>query len=186
MSVGFSQGCKRAAIIYWSRTGNTEKVAQAIRDGLEYAGMEVSVMVAEEAGGINYFDYDLVCLGFPSHEWHPPKPMVDFLREKLDEHRKQGRIKPCAPVIPGKNALIFCTYSGPHTGMREAVPAGLYAGQFLEHIGFKVLDEWYILSEFHGREDASTKDRMGDIRGKPTVDDLDKVKSDARKLAERL
>ena len=32
---------KSAAIIYWSKTGNTEKAATTIRDGLEEAGWEV-------------------------------------------------------------------------------------------------------------------------------------------------
>jgi len=47
-------------------------------------------------------------------------------------------------------------------------PAGKYIGQFLEHLGFTVIDEWCILSEFHGWEEGSTKGRMGDIRGKPS------------------
>jgi len=44
----------------------------------------------------------------------------------------------------GKNALIFCTYSGPHTGIDEATPAGKYAGQFFEYVGFTALGEWYL------------------------------------------
>lgn len=177
---------KRAVIIFWSKTGNTEKVACSIREGLEDAGVEVSVSRAEEAGDVDYFDYDLVCVGFPSYEWHPPKPIADLLKSKLNEHRREGRIRPGAPRIPGKNALIFCTYSGPHTGIDEATPAGKYAGQFFEHIGFTVLGEWYVLGEFHGNEEASTEGRMGDIRGKPTEGDLGKIREDARKLSEKL
>jgi hypothetical protein len=45
-----------------------------------------------------------------------------------------------------------------------------------------VLDEWYILSEFHGSEEMSTKGRMGDIRGMPSEADLKKVKQDATNL----
>jgi hypothetical protein len=59
-------------------------------------------------------------------------------------------------------------------------------GQFFEHIGFTVLDEWYILSEFIGSEERSTKGRMGDIRGKPTEKDLQKIRMDAKKLASKL
>ena len=106
--------------------------------------------------------------------------------KKFDENRKQGRIKTGAPKVPGKNALIFCTYSGPHTGLREATPVGKYMGQFFEHIGFTVVDEWYVLSEYHGNEERSTKGRMGDIRGKPTEDDLQKIRMDAEKLASKL
>ena len=169
-------------IIYWSKTGNTEKVAKAIQEGLEDAGTNVSIMKVEDAAEVDFYDYDLVCIGFPSYQWSPPKPMDKFLRNKFSAYRNQGRIKWSAPRVPGKNALIFCTYSGPHTGLNEALPAGLYAGQFFEHLGFNVLDEWYVLGEFHGSEEASTQGRMGDIRGLPNQEDLKKVKRDTIQL----
>jgi hypothetical protein len=52
--------------------------------------------------------------------------------------------------FPGKNALVFVTYSGPHTGIDEAPPVGKDIRQYFEHRGFNVIDEWYILSEYHG------------------------------------
>ena len=177
---------KRAVILYWSSTGNTEKVAFAIKDGLEAAGVNVSLMKTTEAKDIDYFDYDLVCAGCPSIQWHPPKQVTEFLLKKFDDYRKQEKIKIGAPKVHGKNALIFCTYSGPHTGLREATPVGLYVGQFFEHIGFTVLDEWCVLSEFHGSLERSTKGRMGDIRGKPTDEELQKIRMDAKKLASKL
>ena len=177
---------KKAVVIYWSRTGNTKKVAQSIREGLDTAGVNASLFKTDEADEVDYFDYDLVCVGFPSYYWHPPKPMDDLLKKNFGVHRSEGKIRPGSPRIPGKYALVFCTYSGPHTGLNEATPAGDYAGQFFEHIGFDVLDKWYILSEFHGSLSASTEGRMGDIRGMPTEDDLRKIKEDATKLAEKL
>ena len=171
-----------AIIVYWSKTGNTEKVARALREGLMEGGYEVSLLRVEEAGDIDFFDYDLACFGFPVHQWNPAKPVDTYLREKSRDYRKQGRIRPRAPVVPGKNALIFCTYAGPHTGEREAEPAGLFAGQFFEHLGFTVLDVWYVVGEFHGREDLSTLGRFGDIRGRPNSDDLEKVRKDAARL----
>lgn len=77
--------------------------------------------------------------------------------KKFDDYRKQGKIKTGAPNVPRKNTLIFSTYSGPHTGFNEATPVGKYVGQFFEHLGFTVLDEWYVLSEFHGSVERSTK-----------------------------
>jgi hypothetical protein len=47
------------------------------------------------------------------------------------------------------------------------------------------LDEWYVLSEFHGSLENSTKGRMGNIRGKPTETELRKIKEDAVYLARR-
>jgi hypothetical protein len=51
---------------------------------------------------------------------------------------------------------------------------GKYIGQFFEHLGFAFVDEWYILGEYHGSIERSTKGRMGDIRGKPDKNDLKK------------
>jgi len=173
-------------VLYWSSTGNTEKVASAIKEGLEVAGVHVSLKQTTEADDIDYFDYDLVSVGAPSIQWHPPKQVTEFLLKKFKEYEKQRKIKTGAPKVPGKHALMFCTYSGPHTGLHEATPVGLYMSQFFEHIGFTVVDEWYVLSEYVGNEERSTKGRMGDIRGKPTNEELQKIRMDAKKLASKL
>ena len=55
-------------------------------------------------------------------------------------------------------------------------------GQFFDHIGFDVLDKWYILSEFIGSEEMSTMGRMGEIRGLPTEQDLKELQEKAKKL----
>ena len=175
-----------AIIIYWSAGGNTEKVAQAIVQGLKESGSNVTLVRTEDAQNVDFFAYDLVCVGFPSYQWHPPEPVVGFLKDRFRTYRKQQRIKVGAPSVPGKNALIFCTYSGQHTGINEALPAGKYVGQFFEHLGFDVLDEWYIVGQFHGSKEANTRGRMGDIRGRPNNHDLAQVQRDASLLANRL
>ena len=174
---------KSAIVIYYSNTGNTEKVANSIKAGLQDARFKVDLKKAEEAAEIDFFSYDLVCVGSPSIEWQPAKPMADLLKAKLNSYRDQGKIKPCAPKVKGKNALIFCTYSGPHTGIDEATPAGKTMRQYFEHFGFNVVAEWYVPSEFHGREDLSTLGKLGDIRGKPTTEELAKIKIKAQQLA---
>jgi len=176
----------KAAIIYWSKTGNTEKVAHTIKEALNEAEVDAIIKRVEEAGDLDFFAYDLICLGFPSYQWHPPEPMDMFLKSKFSTYRQQGRVKVSAPRIPGKYALIFCTFSGPHTGINEAIPAGKYAEQFFDHLGFQVLDEWYIVSEFHGSEINSTKGRMGDIRGKPTAEELQQIKQNTWQLIQGL
>ena len=40
---------KSALIVYWSNTGNTEKVAYAIKEGLEDAGLKVDLKKPQEA-----------------------------------------------------------------------------------------------------------------------------------------
>jgi len=175
-----------AAVIYWSRTGNTEKAARAIRDGLEEGGVDVDLMTVGETGDLDYFDYDLFCLGFPSYRWSPPEAVVRWLKQNHKEYARQGRVQVNAQMVGDAKALIFCTYSGPHTGIKEAIPAGKYAGQFFEHLGIPVVDEWYIVGEYHGNEEASTMGCLGDIRGRPTEEDLRRVRERAARLVRRL
>ncbi len=171
-----------ALIIYWSKTGNTKKVASAIKQGLEEANVHVTVKKPEESDNVDYFDYDLVCVGCPSISWHPPEQMTDFLKKKFNYYRENGKIKLGAPKVDGK-ALVFVTYSGSHTGIAEATPVGKDIGQYFEHIGFTVIAEWYVLSEFHGSIENSTQGRLGDIRGKPTAEQLQGIKDAANRIA---
>lgn len=176
----------KAAIIYWSKTGNTKKVAETIEATLAQADVKVCTTTPKEADDMDWYEYDLVCLGFPSYRWHPPAPMDDYLKRMFARYRKQDRIRVGAPKVPGKHALIFCTYSGPHSGLDEATPAGDYAGQFFAHLGFDVLDKWYIVGEFHGSLENSTKGRLGDIRGRPDEQDLAQVSQDTFEILARI
>ncbi len=175
-----------AVVIYWSKTGNTEKAAHAIRDGLEAGGADVQLRTTEQAEDVDYFAYDLVCIGFPSYQWSPPRAVVEWLKQKHRQYARQGRVQVNAPPVVGTHALVFCTYSGPHTGINEAIPAGKYAGQFFEHLGIRVLDEWYIVGEYHGNLEASTRGCLGDIRGRPTEENLRQIRERAASLVQRL
>ncbi|MCK8817677.1 flavodoxin domain-containing protein [Natroniella sulfidigena] len=179
---------KEVVVIYWSKTGNTEQVARSIQKGAKKARANVSLLKIEEAKEIDFYDYDLVCLGVPSYHWHPPKPADRFLKNKFKEYRKEGKVKLGAPKVEGKNALVFCTYSGPHTGIDEAIPVGDYVGQFFAHFGFNVVDKLYILSEFkaNGTEGVNLEGRMGDIRGLPTAEQLEKISQDTEELVSNL
>ena len=177
---------KKALVVFQSITGNTEKVAKSIHSGLTEGGFESTMKTVQDAAHEDFFSYDLVCFGAPSYNWHVPKQAGDFLKEKFSQYLKSGLVVPNAPKLPGKSCLVFCTYSGPHTGIREAIPVGKYIGQLFEHLGFTVVDEWYILSEYIGSEELSTKGRMGDVRGLPNEKDLVRLKESAYNLACRL
>lgn len=177
---------KKALVLYASFTGNTKKVAHSICSGLTKGGYKTTFLPLTDAADEDFFEYDLVCFGAPSYNFTVPKPVSEFLQAKFREYKRAGYVKPGAPVLPGKNTLLFITYSGPHTGIREAIPAGLYVGQFFEHWGFAVQDIWYILSEFVGNEECNTLGRMGDIRGLPSDADLKRIETQAFNLASRL
>ena len=176
----------KAAILYWSAGGNTQKVAQAIQETLDASGVDATLKRIKDAEDVDWFDYHLVCVGFPSYQWSPPKPMAEYLDRKFKAYRGQGKVHVSAPPLPGKHALIFCTYSGQHTGINEALPATKYAGQFFEHLGFTVWDNWCVVGQYHGSEQANTQGRLGDIRGRPDERDLAQVKRDTALLLKRL
>jgi hypothetical protein len=176
----------QAAVVYWSKTGNTEKVARTIQRTLQARNVDVTCRRVEEAADLDWFAYDLLCLGFPSYGWSPPEPVGDWLKGRFAEYRAQGRVKTGAPEVPGIHVLIFCTYSGPHTGIDEAIPATQYAGQFFAHLGLRVVDEWYVIGEFHGSLERSTRGRLGDIRGRPDEQDLAQVERDTRSLLDQI
>ncbi len=171
-----------ALIIYFSATGNTEKVANAIWEALKEEKVKVNLLKVQDAAEEELYDYNLVFLGTPSHSFLPAQPVMHFINNKMKLHRERGDIKLCAPKISGKTAVVFCTYSGPHTGINEATPVGKYMGQFFEHIGFEIAAEWCVIGEFHGREENSTMGRLGNIKGRPNQQDLAKVKSDVLDL----
>ena len=127
-----------ALVIYWSATGNTTKVADRIEDSLRRGGVDVATAQISENLDIDFYDYDMVFFGTPTYGCLPPGPVIKFIKNKLKQHAKNGDVKMGAPLLPGKHAAVFCTYSGPHTGLGEAIPVGKYTGQLFEHIGFEM------------------------------------------------
>lgn len=175
-----------ALIIYYSKTRNTEKVALAIKSGLEKAGLKVTINKVNEVTEEELFNYDLVCFGSPVFHSLPPPPVLEFIKKNHKKYNKAGEIILSSPKIINKNALIFCTYSGPHCGINEALPVGKYIRQFFEHLGFDIRGEWYEVGEFHGWEEANIKGRLGDIRGRPNAEDLAFVELKTAQLVKAL
>ncbi|MDR0446455.1 MAG: flavodoxin [Oscillospiraceae bacterium] len=56
----------KAAIIYWSGTGNTEAMAKAIERGMRAAGAEVELQSVEKADAGALAGYDKLAFGCPS------------------------------------------------------------------------------------------------------------------------
>ena len=172
----------KALILYWSATGNTEKVATTIRSSLSKAGIDGKMVKIADGVDIDLYDYDLVFLGSPSYQFLPPEPVLNYAKDTMKRCHESGTIKLCAPTVPGKYAVTFCTFSGPHTGVNEAIPVGKYLGQFFEHLGFAVKGEWYTVGEFHGREELSTAGRLGNIKGRPDENDLAEIEKNVQEL----
>lgn len=174
-----------AVVLYWSGGGNTARVAKSLYDELASSGHSARLEEVTAGLTLDYLEYQLILVGAPVYQFLPPEPMVDFLKRQQREH---GYVRLAAPERPGHYAAVFCTYAGPHTGIREAVPALKYMGQFLEHAGIPVVGEWPVVGCFHGesRREANTLGRLGDIRGRPNEADLRDVRGRLSGLLRRL
>lgn len=78
----------KTAVVYWSSTGNTEAMANAVASGAAEAGAEVSLFTASEFGSAMLGDYDSIALGCPSMgveelEDSEFQPMFDDIKESL-------------------------------------------------------------------------------------------------------
>ena len=175
----------KAIVLFWTKNGNTEKVAQRIYNTLQKAGMQVSISRINKDTKIEYLDYNLNFLGAPVYHNLSPAPVLSFLRRN---RRRDGvQILASAPEIPGVAAVPFCTFGGGHTGYSEAVPMLKNIGQYFEHEGIRVVD--YIASVgFFPEADESynTEGRFGDIRQRPDDHDLLEVGGRVRGILRRL
>lgn len=173
----------RSLILYWSAGGNTQKVAQVIERALVENNIDVDVLKISADSDVEIYDYDLVFLGAPSYQWIPPEPVLRFINQMMKKYRR-GKMTPRAPQKRHKFAVVFCTYSGVHTGFKEGVTAGKYMAQFLEHLGFLVLDEWYTVGKFHGWEEGNKYGQLGNISERPDANDLDIIYRNTLELLE--
>ena len=57
---------KKAAVIYWSGTGNTEAMANAVLEGMKSAGADAVLLTASDVDGSAVGGYDAVALGCPA------------------------------------------------------------------------------------------------------------------------
>ncbi len=167
--------------LYYSSTGNTLKVAKTITAALEALGHEVIDVRVKKDTDINVMDFDRVFAGSGVYAWLPGKHMQRLLERLRDGYAASGYIKPGAPRID-KQAVIYCTYGGVHTGKNEAVPAVKFMGQLFDHLGFELIDEWYFVGEYRasGMQAMTTAGRLGDISGRPDQHDLDRIKQKVR------
>ena len=88
------KGKKMAAILvaFWSGTGNTEKMAELIREGAEEKGAQVECRVVSGLDADKVLSYDKIALGSPSMgdevvEETEVEPLVEALGERVRGRR---------------------------------------------------------------------------------------------------
>jgi flavorubredoxin len=161
--------------LYFSATGNTEKVAMRIGEAVQEIGREVDTLkVTGKDIEIDILNYDFVFAGSGVYAQLPGKPLIELFKKLMQKYRKAGEVKPTSPRRPSAYAIVYCTYGGAHTGINEAIPAVKYMGQLFDHLGYTIMAEWYIVGEYKTERlrGHSVAGRLGDIRGRPNEEDL--------------
>ena len=164
--------------LYFSSTGNTEKVAQRITDRLKKLGHDVHTLkVRKKDVEVDPLKYDFIFAGSGVYFQLPGKPLMELFRRLLQSYSQSGEIKPGSPRRSSARAVIYCTYGGVHTGINEAIPAVKYMGQLFDHLGYDIVGEWYVIGEYLAErlQSHSVNGRLGDIRNRPNEADLSDV-----------
>ena len=89
----------KVAVVYWSGTGNTEAMAEAVADGNREKGGEAVILTAGEFDSSMIGDYDSIAFGCPS--------MGD---EELEESEFAPMFESCVPDLAGKKIALFGSY----------------------------------------------------------------------------
>ena len=87
------------AIVFWSATGNTEAMADAVKAGAQEAGAEVSVFAASDFSADMVANFDAIAFGCPA--------MGD---EVLEEDEFQPMFDAVLPALTGKKIALFGSY----------------------------------------------------------------------------
>lgn len=87
------------AIVFWSGTGNTEAMAEAVADGIKKAGGEVDVIQASEFSADQVSAYDGIAFGCPS-----------MGVEQLEESEFEPMFEDVKDSLSGKKIVLFGSY----------------------------------------------------------------------------
>ncbi len=103
----------KVLIVYDSRSGNTEKMAHAVSEGVSEEGLDVEVKRVEEAFVDELPGVDGLILGSPVYYGLPTAKIKEFIDDSVKYHGK----------LDGKVGGAFASSGGTHTGAETTVMA---------------------------------------------------------------
>ena len=89
----------KIAVVYWSGTGNTEAMAQAVAEGAKEKGAEAVLFTATEFNDSMVDAYDAIAFGCPS-----------MGAEELEDAEFAPMFASCEPKLNGKKIALFGSY----------------------------------------------------------------------------
>lgn len=108
----------KVAVIYWSGTGNTQQMADAVAEGAKGAGAEVSVFSVSEISADAAAAYDHLALGCPA-----------MGGEVLEESEFEPFFSELEGSLSGKKVVLFGSYDwGDGQWMRDWQQRTVQAG----------------------------------------------------------
>lgn len=90
---------RKVAVVYWSGTGNTEAMANAVADGAENAGASVEKFTAGEFSASKIEEFDAIAFGCPA-----------MGAEELEESEFEPMFSDCEGSLRGKRIALFGSY----------------------------------------------------------------------------
>ena len=90
---------KKTAVIYWSGTGNTEAMANAVAEGMREAGAECAVWTPADVSADAVKELDAAALGCPA-----------MGAEELEETEFAPMFDAVKSALAGKSAGLFGSY----------------------------------------------------------------------------
>lgn len=89
----------KIAVVYWSGTGNTQAMAEAVLEGAKEKGAEASLFTSAEFDSAKMDEYDAVAFGCPS-----------MGAEELEDSEFAPMFEACEGKLGGKKIALFGSY----------------------------------------------------------------------------
>lgn len=89
----------KIAVVFWSGTGNTEAMADAVAEGSKGAGAEVSVFNVTDFSADKVDEFDAIAFGCPA-----------MGAETLEDSEFEPVFNECEPKLNGKKIALFGSY----------------------------------------------------------------------------
>lgn len=86
----------KVAVVFWSGTGNTKAMAEAVEEGARIAGAEVKLLGPSEFTAADVADYDAIAFGCPS-----------MGAEVLEESEYEPMFSAVEGALSGKKVGLF-------------------------------------------------------------------------------
>ena len=89
----------KVAVVFWSGTGNTEQMAEAVAEGAKSAGAEVTLANVNDFDSSSVTDFDGIAFGCPA-----------MGAEVLEDSEFEPMFNACEAKLSGKKVGLFGSY----------------------------------------------------------------------------